>query len=191
MSEGKKPRGGSSWDDEVPLKEIEAILRFFQKAINRVGVLLSDQKVNSSCSKCLKHHKDHIRRLRVDDESVDPLKIYAWFGYDVAENLTLEVKQLSHASKIAGSEAKRVQRHDVIKALVTSMNAVLIVEAPKGGLDPDTLNYLIRFLECELDEDSEHGIGQNGIFAAFHSALNMKRYLKSTMPPPRVDVTGG
>lgn len=165
-------------EENEQLEQIKSILDVFRKSILKVGLLIDQSQAESSCTKCLQHHREHIRRHQIEETSVDPLKIFAWFGYDLAENLTLQSQQLEHASDIAGSQAKITQRRDVIKALVMSMNTVIAVEKPEGGLDGPTLRYLVRFLEHELDGTCDHGIGQNGIFAAFHSALSMKRVLK-------------
>lgn len=156
-------------------EQIAKTLDVFRKALEKVGVRMDEASIDESLIKCMRHHDEHIFRHQIDEQSVDPLKIYAWFGYDLASKLTVKSGELLEKDDSCSSNAILSQRHDVIKALVASMNASILVERPRGGLDRVTLNYLVRLLERELDEDSDHGIGQNGIFAAFHSALSMKR----------------
>ncbi|HKK17697.1 MAG TPA: hypothetical protein VJ952_03365 [Opitutales bacterium] len=161
--------------DNVRLKQIADILDVYRVALEKVGVRLEESSIDESLDKCRRHHDEHIRCHQIEERSVDPLKIYAWFGFDLADKLTRKSQELLDGDDSCSSNAILAQRHDILKALVATMNSTILVERPRGGLDRVTLNYLVRLLERELDEDSDHGIGQNGIFAAFHSALSMKR----------------
>lgn len=150
---------------EREVSDIKISLRPLCFALNQRKVYFSEDEVRDSVKCCIAHHVRHLKTLRVEQGSVDPLKILTWFGCDLAER-----------------EADSYERlRLILECTIASLNAVLSKETPSRvkPFDADTLKYIRDLAVNEFTGIKDHGIGRNGLFLCFHAAQKSKKRIPS------------
>lgn len=150
-------------NDEMA-KDIADVFSRLADALGHSNIAIDDEQRKCLLKDCLRHHCRHIQHMRVLQRAVDPYKIVAWAGYILAEK-----------------NAKDSSARSIIRTVIQLLDSFLHAEVPRGGLPEDTRNYLEDFVFNEIQSESDHGIGKNGLFVAFHSASKIKSKFKMSM----------
>ncbi|MBC2594925.1 hypothetical protein H5P28_11720 [Ruficoccus amylovorans] len=144
---------------DAEVDDLVLSLNSLRITLNERDIYFSESDVNESLQACIGHHYRHIRQLGVNQKTIDPYKVITWFGVD-----------------LAGKDDDRLQQ--IAECIVAALGACLLEETPKEiGLETDTMRYIADLLKNELSGNTDHGIGRNGLYAAFHCAQKMKTRL--------------
>lgn len=150
---------------QLDAEDIATALDKFRESLEEIGLHFLDEERNQSVKFCLKHHKSHLRYLGVRQVRVDPYKVVTWFAFDLA------------TGDYEKGEKERAKR--IVDAAVATLCTFLNKEKPVGNpFDSETIKYVRNLAFNEIDSNTEHGIGKNGLFSAFHCSLKVKRFFR-------------
>lgn len=127
-------------------------------------------------TKTLGQHKDHLQSHDVTQNDVDPYKVVSWFGCAVLAEVTCEAKN---------PKDRTCAFRAVARALINTLCGLLAEDSSGKVVFPaNTRKLLLKMLIREKLKQGEQGIWQNGLYAAFHSAVVTLREMEKA---PRVD----
>lgn len=138
------------------LKQIEEITDLLEVAFQTNEVSFDKPEWRQAVKDSIAHHEGHLQSFGVTQAKVDPYKILTWIGYFFGES-------------------DNSQRPRIVESMLDTLNYCLGKETPPGGLDSTTKNYLHAYVLNEMSDQSDHGIGKNGVFMSFNCASQMKR----------------
>jgi hypothetical protein len=102
----------------------------------------------------LRRHGEHLSTHTIDQDTVDPLKLICWIGCAIID----QIKDPTFALQ-----------EKVLAALINSLEETLILETGFGlRLSQDDRILFQRLAIQEIKGNSDHGVGFNGLFLAFH-----------------------
>ena len=137
----------------------------FRKALAADKIFIRDEERDASIHFCIKHHTAHLIYLKVDQVRVDPYKVVTWFAFDLARC------SMDH------DEPEMAKR--IISVAVATLCSFLRKERPAGmPFGALTIAYIRNLSFNEVNGLTEHGVGKNGLFAAFHCSVKAKQSMK-------------
>lgn len=147
----------------VPSREISGVayrgLFELQISFERYRVHLQPDAFTNAIVDTLSHHRAHLEVHRVDQTHVDPYKIVCWCGCAVLNSIDDPDNFLKAAA-----------------ALVRVLGGLLQADSKGDVVLPSrTYKLLVQMLHEEKFGVCNHGIWQNGLYAAFHSAVAVMR----------------
>jgi hypothetical protein len=102
----------------------------------------------------LRRHGAHLSIHTISQDNLDPLKLLCWIGGAVIDGV---------------EDVSFHQQEVILNAILNSLEETLMLETNKKiRLESDDRILLQRFVMQEIKGNSEHGIGYNGLFTAFH-----------------------
>jgi hypothetical protein len=114
----------------------------------------------------LKRHGAHLTVHTVDQNRLDAFKLLCWIGCAIINGLEKEPSYHQHAT--------------VLDALINSLEEILVMETNrKVRLTNNDRELLRRFVMEEIKGNSDHGIGFNGLFVAFHCFRSSYRQIEA------------
>lgn len=123
---------------------------------------ITDALYDDAVIATLKQHAQHLDVHNVAQSSLDPYKYCCWFGCAV----------LTRISLIQGTDQHRCNFTKVSNAVVRTLCGMLDVDSYGYAKVPErTIRLLIQMLREEKRANLNHGIWQNGLYAAFHVAV--------------------
>jgi hypothetical protein len=138
--------------------------------------LVDDSGFDNALTSMLAQHKVHLKTHQIDQSHADPYKLGSWFGCALLENV-----------KESGDSLSENEPFNVIgQAVVDSLCGFLFADTGKFRMSVKSRKLLLQMLFEEKFGACEHGIWQNGLYAAFHVAVN---YHQSTLLTIKVDDT--
>lgn len=147
----------------VPSEEISGVaygaLKELGRSFTRYRVDLPADAFTNAIVDTLSQHRAHLEVHRVDQTHVDPYKVVCWCGCAVLKLI---------------DESENFER--AATAIVRLLGCFL--QADSNGevvLPPRTYDLLVQMLREEKMGTCNHGIWQNGLYAAFHSAVAVMR----------------
>lgn len=143
-------------------QDLAVALDKFRKALGEANLHFSDEERSQAVEFCIRHHYAHLKTLGVRQVRVDPYKIVTWFAFDLA-------------MKDFDNDETRARK--IVNVGVATLCSFLTNEKPKGlPFDALTVRYIANLAFNEVNGLTEHGIGKNGLFAAFHCAARVKAF---------------
>ena len=116
----------------------------------------------------LKRHGAHLTVHTVDQNRLDAFKLLCWLGCAIINGLE--------------KEASYHQHETVLDALINSLEEILALETNREvRLTENDRELLRRFVMEEIKGNTDHGIGFNGLFVAFHCFRSSYRQLKGAV----------
>lgn len=104
----------------------------------------------------LKRHGAHLSTHAIDQTHLDPFKLICWLGCEIVNRLDR-------------GEGFQTQASTVCDSVIKSLEEILGLETDLTVNVPSEDKTLIkRLLMEELNGNTDHGIGFNGLFIAFH-----------------------
>jgi|GEM_PF-2052056 len=167
---------------ELDMKAVETAHRV-ARALGRdfYGNLLIPRKFydfDEALARTLRLHGQHIRCLGVQPTWVDPYKMICWIGFGVLNQI-----------KEGGTEESGIRA--CADTLVRHLAGLFSIDCEELGLEIPTemLVLLRRYVVQEVKDNPDHGIGPNGLYAAFHGAVVVARQFEvaneyATHPSP-------
>jgi len=146
-----------------------AAVEQFNKSIIEAKLDLEDPSLlDETILEMLWQHGDHLSEHIGEQNHVDPYKIVSWLGCSLLRRVTL--------IKTGGG---RCPSHAVARATILTLEGFLHKDTG-AYLEEDSRLLLQRMLIKEKQDNyqSDHGIWQNGLYAAFHLAMKIGRFQK-------------
>jgi hypothetical protein len=111
----------------------------------------------------ISQHFAHLENCKVKADQLDPYKMVCWLTCSLLSKLSSDDSRILDAVATAG---------------ILTQNKLLSMEPDsRFALDANSMRFLKLLLINEKRGNSSHGIWQNGFYAAYHSAVFMKRRL--------------
>jgi hypothetical protein len=131
---------------------------------------LSVQHEDDLIISALKRHGMHLSTHAVEQNHLDPFKLLCWIGCAIIQGVE---KGESY-----------YQQETIVTALIESLEVILASETNCGVIIPQEDKILLhRLVMAEIRGNGDHGIGFNGLFAAFHCYRSAHKLLKSKLAP--------
>jgi len=166
-----------AWEDPENFEVAYGVVRSLCRAMAEteiipVGAFDSDEAV----TQMLRQHRDHIDYLCINQLRVDVYKIACWAGCRIIAQICEGHPEDEDALEAASSTLVR------FLAGTFKMDTEIVVPN-------DTQILLKRYLVHEFQGNGDHGIGQNGLYAAFHTAVAIAQSSKPVLPNVTVPAT--
>ena len=142
----------------------------FTKSLDEAAISLEDPSLlEETVIDMLSQHGDHLREHIKNQKHVDPYKIVSWLGCALLRKVSL----------IKGRE-ERCPSQAVARATILTLEGFLFHDIGVH-LQEDSRLLLQRMLIREKQDNyvSDHGIWQNGLYAAFHLASKVGSSIKT------------
>jgi len=124
-------------------------------------------KIDKLLLKALTQHVSHLAHHGVDQVRVDPYKLVCWVGCSVLESVTCNPDPKT-----------RCPFKVVAQSLIDTLCGFLATDSDgKLIFRSETRKMLLQMLIAEKIEQSDQGIWQNGLYAAFHCSVESLRLL--------------
>jgi hypothetical protein len=119
-----------------------------------VNCELSIEREENVVMVALKRHSDHLLTHAVNQSHLDPFKLVCWLGCAIVDGL---------------EDPTFYQHGVVVDSLITTLEEILVLEtAFRIRVTDNDRKLLQRLVLEELKGNTDHGIGFNGLFVAFH-----------------------
>lgn len=115
----------------------------------------------------LTQHREHIKVHKIEPKALDPYKFACWFGCAVLGKVTI----------VENDDSDRCNFTKASKALVRSLSGMIHIDSKYTVKVPErTISLLIRMLREEKKRNYNHGLWQNGLYAAFHTTVSVSAW---------------
>lgn len=158
MTKIKNLAGPSLTDEDIEV--IWLVFRIFDDLMTstefgyRRFIAISEETLDRAKEDAVRHHLSHLCEMNIQQSTVDPYKIAAWYGFFVTEHA-------DDRRRVALLATIYLMRHFLEKEFGVT-------------LDRETSSLLYYYAANNGIKD-EHGIGMNGLFMAFNVARQAVR----------------
>lgn len=140
-----------------------AAIEQFKMTLKNSEVDLPEEIVSFATVQTLFQHGQHIKVHQVNQTAVDPYKIVCWYGFSLFSVLGLGEDPTDANIKLLGS---------IARSMISTLEGFLNVDSNGRIILPlHTRLFLLQLIEEEQKGNGDHGIGKNGLYAAFHCAV--------------------
>lgn len=131
-------------------------------------------EVDEALRHMMLQHASHLTTHSINQTHADPYKLACWFGCALLE-------------KIDDSEVKKnnpsCRFQQFANAIVNTLSGFLLKDTGSFRLPHISRLLLVQMLYEEKARHPDHGIWQNGLYAAFHVPIAYHQTLKLTIDP--------
>lgn len=122
-------------------------------------IQLTQLERDVACREAIAQHWEHVFQCNIKQASLDAYKFTCWYGWALL-------------NRVVGLESDKADK--VIKCTVKALNILLSKEFHRkdNGMGETSSQLLRKMLRNEWGKNERHGIGQNGLYVAYHCAAS-------------------